>query len=230
MIAAASIAGLGYLTGRSSQLNCYCIVLCSCICIVGSSLIYVRPRTSRGVQLFGYFLLSVGPANFSLLLGLCQANNRGVTKTATFNVLVFVFYSAANIAGPHLFIGSQAPRYQGAFCAIMVCYATTAALAIVMRCHLTHANAQRDRLAASTLANCLPARGSLPVPAPIGNEQAKPRSSVDGKPAGSALEPEPDPELEPEASLPALLQIAESDGVLRTDRTDVEDPKFRYRL
>lgn len=186
----------------------------STICIIGSSLIYVRPRTSKGVQLFGYFLLSVGPSNFSLLLGLCATNTRGVTKKATFNALIFVFYSAANIAGPHLFRGSQAPKYQGAFCGIMVCYAITALLALSLRAYLAYANRQRD-------GTCAPS-------SPAEEETSVAPSSLDGATTTPFKSPLSDSGNTPYISSGDAVSQLKSDAPV--DKTDWEDSSFRYRL
>ena len=64
-------------------MNCILIVCVVLPAVVGSSLIYVRPRTSSGVQLFGYFLMSTGPGGIPLLMSLVGANYKGVTKKMT---------------------------------------------------------------------------------------------------------------------------------------------------
>lgn len=216
--------------------------------MVGSSLIYVRPRTSRGVQLWGYFMLSVGPAIFSLQLGLYQANICGMTKRATFNAIVFLFYSAANIVGPHLFRASQAPTYNGAFCGIVVCYAVTGGMSVGLRMYLAHANAQREQQAAeqgSTAAQVSirrtsqtsgPAQKVAAADRPEVNPPLRRRAEEDddqakttpgwGCPPGAVAAEE---RHELDLDLPQVPSETPSMMTMK-DRTDLEDRAFRYRL
>ncbi|KAJ4988142.1 major facilitator superfamily transporter [Stagonosporopsis vannaccii] len=145
IIAAATIAGTGYLAGRFRQLNCILIILVVVPAVVGSSLIYARPRTSSGVQLLGYFLLSTGPGAIPLLMSLVGANYKGVTKKMTMTALLFIAYCAGNIAGPQFFRTTEAPHYNTAFRAILVCYCLVIGLAVVLRCYLQWVNGKRER-------------------------------------------------------------------------------------
>jgi MFS family permease len=145
LLSAAIIVGTGYLAGRFRSANCILIIAVVIPCIVGSALIYARPHTSNGVQLFGYFLLSTGPAAMPLALSLVQANYRGVTKKMTVTALLFLAYCAGNMAGPQFFRGDEAPTYQTAFRAIMVCYALVVGLAMGLRVYLVWVNGQRMR-------------------------------------------------------------------------------------
>lgn len=199
-IAAISISGSGWLAGKYDGFGCYLIAFVSIIPIIGSALIYVRPRTSQGVQLFGYYLLGIGPANFSVLMGLSTANIRGVTKKATFNALILVFYSAGNLVGPHIFRASQAPKYREAFCGVMVCYAAATMLTFVLRAYLVYANRQRDLAASET----------------------------DTVPKGRNGEPDSE-KVTPVSSTSDLAQV-KSDAPDVLDKTDWEDTTFRYRL
>lgn len=145
VIAAATIAGTGFLAGRFRQLNCILIVAVVVPAVVGSSLIYARPRTSSGVQLLGYFLLSTGPGAIPLLMSLVGANYKGVTKKMTMTALLFIAYCAGNIAGPQFFRQGDAPHYNPAFRAILVCYCLVIGLAVVLRCYLQWVNQKRER-------------------------------------------------------------------------------------
>lgn len=126
-------------------MNCILIICVVIPAIVGSSLIYVRPKTSSGVQLFGYFLLSTGPGAIPLLMSLVGANYKGVTKKMTMTALLFIAYCAGNIAGPQFFRAGEAPHYNTAFRAILVCYCLVVGLALVLRCYLQWLNAKRER-------------------------------------------------------------------------------------
>jgi MFS family permease len=145
IIAAGTIAGTGWIAGRFRQLNCILIICVVVPAIIGSSLIYVRPRTSPGVQLFGYFLMSTGPGGIPLLMSLVGANYKGVTKKMTMTAMLFIAYCAGNIAGPQFFRAKDAPHYNLAFRAILVCYCLVVGLAIVLRFYLQWMNARRER-------------------------------------------------------------------------------------
>lgn len=145
VIAAGTIAGTGYLAGRFCQMNCILIICVVVPAIIGSSLIYVRPKTSSGVQLFGYFLLSTGPGAIPLLMSLVGANYKGVTKKMTMTAMLFIAYCAGNIAGPQFFRAGEAPHYNTAFRAILVCYCFVVGLAVVLRCYLQWVNAKKEK-------------------------------------------------------------------------------------
>ncbi|KAJ9143849.1 MFS general substrate transporter [Pleurostoma richardsiae] len=145
LLSASVIMGTGYLAGRFRQANCLLIVAAVLPCVVGSALIYSREHTSKGVQLFGYFLLSTGPAAMPLALSLVQANYRGVTKKMTVTALLFLAYCAGNIAGPHFFKTSEEPTYNTAFRTIMICYALAVLLAVLLRTYLQFENRRRSR-------------------------------------------------------------------------------------
>jgi MFS family permease len=146
VISAATIAGTGWLAGRYRQMNCILIVCVVLPAVVGSSLIYVRPRTSSGVQLFGYFLLSTGPGGIPLLMSLVGANYKGVTKKMTMTALLFIAYCTGNIAGPQFFKASDAPHYNMAFRAILICYSLVVGLAVLLRFYLQYMNTKRERI------------------------------------------------------------------------------------
>ncbi|KAI0597096.1 major facilitator superfamily domain-containing protein [Biscogniauxia sp. FL1348] len=145
LITVAAISGTGWLAGRFRSLNCALVALVVLFPVTGSALIGERARIPHGASLFGYFLLSTGPAALPLLLSLVQSNYRGVTKKMTMTALLFIAYCAGNIAGPQLFLDREAPTYSTAFRAIMVCYALVVALAAALRTYLQVTNARRRR-------------------------------------------------------------------------------------
>ena len=146
LISVATITGTGWLAGRFRQLNCLLIVATVIPCVVGSAIIYSRAHIGLGVQLFGYFLLSPGPAAMPLAMSLVQANYRGVTKKMTVTAMLFLAYCAGNISGPQFFLSTEAPQYGTAFRTIMICYSLSVALAITLRCYLQWTNARRVRV------------------------------------------------------------------------------------
>lgn len=143
LIAVATITGTGWLAGRFRQLNCLLVVIVVIPCVVGSAIIYSRAHMAPGVQLFGYFLLSTGPAAMPLAMSLVQANYRGVTKKMTVTALLFLAYCAGNISGPHFFLDHEAPSYNTAFRTIMICYSLAVMVALSLRFYLQLMNARR---------------------------------------------------------------------------------------
>lgn len=146
LITVAAITGTGWLAGRFRQLNCLLVVAVVIPCVVGSAIIYSRAHIVLGVQLFGYFLLSTGPAAMPLAMSLVQANYRGVTKKMTVTAMLFLAYCAGNISGPQFFLSEEAPHYNTAFRTIMICYALSVVLALTLRFYLQWSNARRVRL------------------------------------------------------------------------------------
>ncbi|KAI1324193.1 MFS general substrate transporter [Xylariaceae sp. FL0255] len=140
-----AISGTGWLAGRFRSANCILIALIVLPPIVGSALISSRASVPHGVSLFGYFLLSTGPAALPLLLSLVQSNFRGVTKKMTMTALLFIAYCAGNIAGPQLFISTEAPTYGTAFRAILICYSLVVGFAFVLRAYLQLTNRKRQQ-------------------------------------------------------------------------------------
>jgi MFS family permease len=145
VLSAAMIAGTGYLAGRLRTLNCLLIIAVVVPCVVGAAIIYRRDSVSHGVQLFAYFLLCTGPSAMPLTMSLVQSNYRGVTKKLTITAMLFMAYCTGNIAGPHFFLANEAPTYDTAFRAIMVCYALVAVAALVLRGYLGWVNGKRAR-------------------------------------------------------------------------------------
>lgn len=146
VISAATIALTGYLAGRFRQVNCILIVAVVALSVTGSAIIYARSHhVAKGAQLFGYFLLATGPSILPLVMSLVQANYKGVTKKMTMTAMMFIAYCAGNIAGPQFFKTSEAPTYQTAFRAILICYIISAVLAVSLRVYLQWLNARRDR-------------------------------------------------------------------------------------
>jgi hypothetical protein len=146
VVSAASIALTGWLAGRYSHLNNILIITIVALAVTGSAIIYARAQIPhKGAPLFGYFLLETGPAVLPLVMSLVQANYKGVTKKQTMTAMMFIAYCAGNIAGPQFFKTSEAPVYETAFRAILICYVLAAVLAGSLRVYLAWVNKRRDR-------------------------------------------------------------------------------------
>ncbi|KAI2622742.1 putative allantoate permease [Hypomontagnella submonticulosa] len=145
VISIVAISGTGWLAGRFRSMNCILVGLIVIPPVVGSALIGSRDSIPHGVSLFGYFLLSTGPAGLPLLLSLVQSNYRGVTKKMTMTALLFIAYCTGNIVGPQLFISEEEPTYDTAFRAIMICYALVVCLVAILRFYLQLVNKRRQQ-------------------------------------------------------------------------------------
>lgn len=146
VVSAASIALTGWLAGRYAHLNNILIIAVVALAVTGSAIIYSRSHIPhKGAPLFGYFLLQTGPAILPLVMSLVQANYKGVTKKQTMTAMMFIAYCAGNIAGPQFFKTKEAPVYNTAFRAILICYVLAAVLAGSLRCYLAWVNKRRDR-------------------------------------------------------------------------------------
>lgn len=77
------------------------------------------------------------------------SNLGGYTKRTTATAFVFLAYCIGNIAGPHAFLGSEAPIYQTGCKTIIGCVGGQVAIAIALRILLIRRNRSRDALAAA---------------------------------------------------------------------------------
>jgi hypothetical protein len=64
----------------------------------------------------------------------------------TVTAMLFVAYCAGNISGPQFFLSEEAPTYDTAFRAIMICYALAVGLALTLGFYLQWMNTRRTRL------------------------------------------------------------------------------------
>lgn len=143
LLTACIIAGTGWLAGRFRTMNCILIICVIILPVTGASIMYQRDKVPHGVQLFAYFLMAPGPAAMPLNMALVQSNYRGVTKKMTITAMLFLAYCAGNLAGPHFFKNTEAPKYPSAFKTIMICYALAISLTVVHRCYLQWMNNKR---------------------------------------------------------------------------------------
>jgi len=142
-ISFASIIGTGWLAGKFANISIYLICIVVIFPVVGSAIIY--SGASKGVKLFAYYLLSTGSTALPLLLSLVGSNYKGSTKKMTITAILFIAYCAGNIIGPQLFKPSEAPKFNTAFEAIMICYALVVLLALGLRFDLVRVNKRRSR-------------------------------------------------------------------------------------
>ncbi|RDW82472.1 hypothetical protein BP6252_03584 [Coleophoma cylindrospora] len=98
----------------------------------------------NGVKLMGYYLLGFAHGAIPLTMSLIGSNTKGITKKMTMTAIMFIAFCAGNIAGPQLFISSEAPHYPTAFKSILICYALASLASLGLRFHLTWLNKRRD--------------------------------------------------------------------------------------
>ncbi|CAK9436367.1 uncharacterized protein LODBEIA_P09250 [Lodderomyces beijingensis] len=89
------------------------------IVVMAQCLLAFAP-TNQG-QLAGYYLYSLGPIGFICVLSQVSSSVAGHTKKVTVNAIFLIGYCVGNLIGPQTFISTQAPKYQGAKVAIVVC-------------------------------------------------------------------------------------------------------------
>lgn len=103
---------------------------------------------SKSARLAGAYLWYISPVSFICVLANISANSSGYTKKWTVSSINLVAYAAANLAGPQTFISTQAPGYQGAKVAMVVCYACMIVILSVLFFVNWRENKRRDRVAA----------------------------------------------------------------------------------
>lgn len=81
-------------------------------------LAFAPTKTGR---LTGLYLYALGPVGFICLISQVSSSVAGHTKKVTVNSIMLIGYCVGNLIGPQTFIANQAPGYQGAKVAIVVC-------------------------------------------------------------------------------------------------------------
>jgi hypothetical protein len=81
--------------------------------MIGAIILWCAPWHPRGIPLFGYYLIPMFGAPYSLLLSLLASNVRGRTKRAVGAAAVFVGYNVGNIIGPYMvkLMHNTRPKY-----------------------------------------------------------------------------------------------------------------------
>ncbi|QLG71642.1 hypothetical protein HG535_0B06880 [Zygotorulaspora mrakii] len=105
-------------------------------------------NSSKSARLAGAYLWYISPVSFICVLANISANSSGYTKKWTVSSINLVAYAAANLAGPQTFVSTQAPGYQGAKIAMVVCYACMIVILGVLFFVNWRENKRRDKLAA----------------------------------------------------------------------------------
>lgn len=98
------------------------------VALTGTVMMYAIPEHNKLGRLFGYYLLPGFSATYVLSLGMIQANVAGRTKRSVVTAGLFMAYCVGNLAGPQLFLSSEAPAYRTGFIAMIVCFASQAVI------------------------------------------------------------------------------------------------------
>ncbi|OAT09564.1 allantoate permease [Blastomyces gilchristii SLH14081] len=142
IISISTVLITGWLSGKYHNVATYLICGIVAFPVAGSAIIY--SSVSKGVKLFGYYLMSPGPAALPLAMSLLAVNYKGSTKMMTMTSILFIAYCAGNIAGPQFFISREAPHYPTAFRAILICYSMVVVISLILRFYLKWMNTTRD--------------------------------------------------------------------------------------
>ncbi|ODV95614.1 hypothetical protein PACTADRAFT_76070 [Pachysolen tannophilus NRRL Y-2460] len=103
---------------------------------------------SKKTRLAGYYLFSTAPIGMICALSCFSSNTAGHTKKIIVNAIFLVGYCVGNIVGPQTFKSSEAPHYQGAKIAIVICYCFAVALMAGAYIVCSLENKKRDKLQA----------------------------------------------------------------------------------
>ncbi|KAG0674200.1 hypothetical protein C6P41_002088 [Kluyveromyces marxianus] len=121
--------------------------IATAICFIGVCMLAFA-KHDKHARLAGFMLIGIAPVSFICVLSCISSNTLGYTKKWTVSSINLLAYTGANIAGPHTFIDTQAPDYNGAKVSLVVCYA--AALVIIVMIYIVNVreNKRRDKIEA----------------------------------------------------------------------------------
>ncbi|KAH9219810.1 MFS allantoate transporter [Leptodontidium sp. 2 PMI_412] len=111
----------------------------------------------------GAFEINVLGSPIVLNWTLPAVNVAGHTKRSTVLGLYFIVYCSGNIAGPHIFIPPQAPRYFGAIKGLLVAYCIAAGLQVAYTavCYMENKRREKEGLVADAEVEALEGFGDL---------------------------------------------------------------------
>ncbi|KAI1174036.1 allantoate permease [Nemania sp. FL0916] len=110
--------------------------------IIGTVLMITVPRNGRtkGVLLFGYYLVSFLGAVTPMIFTWQGQNTGGDTKKKTTTAVVITGMCAGNIIGPHLFDTKDAPLYRPGLISALVQFAFVGAMGLLIPLYLMFLN------------------------------------------------------------------------------------------
>ncbi|KIW87188.1 uncharacterized protein Z519_12299 [Cladophialophora bantiana CBS 173.52] len=137
--------GAPYLAYKIPNIRTYLIVLCQCLTVMSSLLLWILPRSQLGGLLVGVYFLGSFAGSYVLSMTLSIANTAGYTKRSFVSAAMFIGYCLGNVMGPILFKSKDAPRYVPAWVVVVVTSSLTACLTMVYRFLCIWENRRRDR-------------------------------------------------------------------------------------
>ncbi|RAO70591.1 uncharacterized protein BHQ10_006603 [Talaromyces amestolkiae] len=124
----------------------YWMALNTIVALIGTVMIREIPAEQIWARFAGYCFIIVFSANFPLTMVMITSNTAGFTKKATTTAVVFVAYCAGNIVGPQIMFADEAPSYPSGFAGMLVCFACSAVITMILRLYLIWENKKRDAL------------------------------------------------------------------------------------
>ncbi|KAL2828775.1 major facilitator superfamily domain-containing protein [Aspergillus cavernicola] len=137
-----SAFGSTYLTNTRT----YWMTFNSIIALIGSVMIRQIEADHIWARFMGYCLIIAFSANFPLTMAMITSNTAGFTKKATVTAVVFVAYCVGNIVGPQIMFAREAPSYPSGFAGMLICFACSAVISIVLRFYIIWENKKRDSI------------------------------------------------------------------------------------
>ncbi|KAJ5553191.1 MFS transporter [Penicillium frequentans] len=138
------VISFGYLSKLPNMLGA--TIILSCIPGLAGLIGIMKINIEHRFALVGMcWLQGILGAPVILNWTLTGLNTAGHTKRSTVLGIYFVLYCAGNIAGPHLFLSSEAPRYPTAIKGLAGSYAGAMGLQIIYTCYCFFENRNKGR-------------------------------------------------------------------------------------
>ncbi|CAI7629751.1 unnamed protein product [Penicillium glandicola] len=140
---AMSAIGSTYLTNTRT----YWMLFNTVTALVGTVMIRQINADYIWSRFMGYCLIIGFSANFPLTMAMITNNTAGFTKKTTVTAVVFVAYCAGNIVGPQIMFSREAPSYPSGFAGILVSFACSSIIIVLLRIYCIWENKKRDTAA-----------------------------------------------------------------------------------
>ncbi|KAH8925192.1 MFS general substrate transporter [Atractiella rhizophila] len=142
-----SLVGSGYLAGKFPNSRVILMAVGNITCIIAASVLTYGPQSEKWGRLVAFWFTSFQSVGFSLSLVIVGSNVGGFTKKQVTMVVTFIGYCVGNIAGPHVLIDSEAPKYPTATKAMLAGYVIKTGMHIILGVYMYLENRRRDRKA-----------------------------------------------------------------------------------
>ncbi|CAI7573182.1 unnamed protein product [Penicillium discolor] len=112
---------------------------------VGAIMLLTVPRHSKGVLLFGYYLVSTMASITPLIYAWQAQNTGGDTKKKCTSGIVFIGMCAGNVIGPLLYSTEEAPLYRTGLIANLAMFVTVGIIAGLTPFYLMYLNKKHEK-------------------------------------------------------------------------------------